>query len=350
MIVSFVCPSAPAPMGGVTALYEFANGLSRRGHEVHIAHGAFWNRPGIASLDELAWFRFEPEIVHHLGEGSIPLPDADVIFGTEAAPNLGRPVLLVQGFEMFPKEMERAVFRTPCLKVCVASWLVNVGIEYGVLPDQLVHVPMGIDHDTFRVTRALGARPLQVGMLYNSHPAKGWVRGRRALEQVHARIPEMRAIVFGTETPDEELPAWMTFVSDPGIDTLVHDVYNQCRVFVQPSIYEGFGFTAVEAMACGCALVSTDNGGSADYALAGETALVGPPGGIDELAANIETLLLDEPLRLRLARAGREHVRRFDWDLGAELLEGHLEAYIADPARYQTPPAPAGAPYGRSQE
>ena len=343
MIVSFVCPSSPAPTGGVTAIYEFANGLSRRGHEVHIAHGAFWGRPGVASLDELAWFRFEPGVEHHFGKGEIPLPDADVIFGTTAPGHLGLPVLLVQGFEMFPKEMEREIFRSACLKVCVASWLVQVAAEYGVPPDQLVHVPYGIDHDTFRVTNALDARPVEVGMLYNSHLAKGWITGRQALELVHERRPEMRAVVFGTEVPDEVLPSWITFVFDPAPQVLVDDVYNQCRVFVQPSLWEGFGFTAVEAMACGCALVSTDNGGSADYALPGETALLSAPGEIESLAANIETLLRDDSERIRLATAGRAHVQQFRWDRGAELLEGHLEQYLADPSAFQRPPLDDGA-------
>jgi L-malate glycosyltransferase len=338
MIVSFVCPSAPTPMGGVTALYEFANGLSRRGHEVHIAHGAFWGRPGVTSIEQLPWFRFEPGVEHHFGEGAIPLPDADVIFGTAAPSHLGLPVLLVQGFEMFPKEMEREIFRAPCLKVCVASWLVAAGAEYGVEPDQLVHVPMGIDHDTFRVTTPLDARPLFVGMLYNSHLAKGWATGRRALELVHERRPDMRAVVFGTEVPEETFPSWITFVADPDPKALVDEVYNQCRVFVQPSLWEGFGFTAVEAMACGCALVSTDNGGSADYALHGKTALVSPPGEVEPLAAHIEALLRDDAERIRLASAGRDHVQVFRWDRGAELLEGHLERYLADPAAFQRVP------------
>lgn len=343
MIVSFVCPSAPTPMGGVTALYEFANGLSSRGHEVHIAHGAFWGRPGITSLDELTWFRFEPGIQHHFGDGAIPLPDADIIFGTRAPSHMGLPVLLVQGFEMFPAELEREVFCTPCLKVCVASWLVGVGAGYGAPPEQLVHVAMGLDHDTFRVTTPLDERPLQVGMLYHSHPAKGWGIGLEVLERVHDRIPEMQAVVFGAEEPDEHLPSWMTLIVDPVPEVLVEQIYNRCRVFLQPSLYEGFGFTAVEAMACGSALVSTDNGGSIDYAHHDETALVAPPGDVELLADHVEALLVDDARRQRLATAGAEHVRRFRWDRAAEQLEHHLERYRADPAAFQRPHVDDGA-------
>ncbi len=154
----------------------------------------------------------------------------------------------------------------------------------------------------------------------------------------------MRALIFGTELPASALPDWATFVHDPTPQQLVDEVYNRCRVFVQPSLYEGFGFTAVEAMACGCALVSTENGGSDDYALPDETALVAPPGAIDELAVHVETLLRDDRRRVRLATAGAELVRRFDWDRAAAQLEEHLERYLADPAAFQKAPLPtAGA-------
>jgi glycosyltransferase involved in cell wall biosynthesis len=327
-------------MGGVTALYELANGLARRGHEVNVFHGPFWGRR-ISSLDELAWFSFDPGVRHHLVDDTRDpsLPDADIIFGTESPARMGLPVLIVQGFEMFPEETERRAFRTPCLKVCVASWLLEAGARYGTPPEQLVHVPMGIDHDTFRQTRPLDHRPVHVAMLYNPHPAKGWKTGYAALRRARARVPDMEAIVFGAEPPPEPLPPWITFVTAPQPEDLVADVYNRCRIFVQPSLYEGFGFTAVEAMACGCALVSTDNGGSRDYAVDDETALVCEPGTAGPLARRIEALLLDDGLRLRLADNGVRHVQRFRWERSAELLEHHLERYLADPAVFQRPPA-----------
>ena len=100
-------------------------------------------------------------------------------------------------------------------------------------------------------------------------------------------------------------------------------------------------------MACGCALVTTDNGGSRDYAVDGETALVVPPGDAAGLAAAAERLLRDDAARARLAGAGAELVRRrFDWDNTAALLEPHLEAYVADPGRYQQPPVDAFAGEG----
>ena len=74
-------------------------------------------------------------------------------------------------------------------------------------------------------------------------------------------------------------------------------------------------------------------------AIHGETAWVTPPGDAAALADGIEALLLDEPRRGAIAAAGERFVRRFDWDRGAEILEGHLERYLADPESLCTPPA-----------
>jgi len=114
-------------------------------------------------------------------------------------------------------------------------------------------------------------------------------------------------------------------------------VYNATRVFVQASRHEGFGLTPVEAMACGAALVTTDCGGSRDYAFADETAIVVPPEDPMALADAVESLLDDDERRAALAAAGERLVRTFRWERTSVLLEAFLERYIADPAFFQKP-------------
>lgn len=340
MRITFVCPSGNTPIGGVIALYEFANGLARRGHEVHLVHMPMWGRR-IESLDDLGRYRFEPEIVHYLpGDDPASIPDTDLVFGTGSPERFGLPVLLVQGFEMLHSHLERMGFRTPSLKVCIAGWLADVGEVFGVPREQFHVVPMGIDRDVYRPITPLDHRPSQVAMLYSSHPAKGWAVGLAAVRAAHERMPALRVVVFGTAVPPGPLPDWITFHLDPDPQHLVTEIYNQSQVFLQASDYEGFGFTAVEAMACGCALVTTDNGGSRDYGHPGVTALVADPGDAATLADHLVTLLSDLPMRTRMAEAGRREVARFDWDLGAELLEAALLRYLADPARYLHEPGP----------
>jgi glycosyltransferase involved in cell wall biosynthesis len=145
---------------------------------------------------------------------------------------------------------------------------------------------------------------------------------------------DLEVVAFGVQPPEHVLPSWVTFVKQPPAQELVDEIYNTSRVFLCTSWVEGFGLANVEAMACGVALVTTNNGGSNDYAYHDETALVAPGGDAAALTEHIITLLGDDDRRVALATAGNQYVQRFQWDRTAELLEAFLERYIADPATY----------------
>ena len=82
---------------------------------------------------------------------------------------------------------------------------------------------------------------------------------------------------------------------------------------------------AMEAMACGAALVTYDNGGCRDYAVDGLTALVAPRRDVTALAKALGRAVGDRALRQRLAGAGHALVtRQFDWDRAVERLEAAL--------------------------
>lgn len=338
MIINIVYPSSAHRTGGVIVLYELANGLARRGNEVHFVHGPLTEHR-ITHLDELPAFEFDGRVRHHVVDTleDPSLPRGDVVLVPSAPERLGLPVGIVQGFRMFTEEWERAAFCTSSPVVCVARWLVDVGLGFGVPSEQLWYVPLGMDHEIFTLRTPLDRREYDVVLLFHPHREKGFPVGLRAIEEARRRVPGLRALVFGMRKPPGPLPDWVDFLEAPDHRTLAVNGYNQSRILVQPSFHEGFGYTAVESMACGCALVTTDNGGSRDYALPGETAWVVPPGDVDGLATGIEALLRDDALRTRLATRGSEYARRFDWDSSAELLEAHLERYLAEPDAFRRP-------------
>ena len=335
------------------AIFELASGLSRLGHEVHVVHRWHpWTGDRVLTIDDITWFRFEQSMHHHFTEEVNGLPPADFICWSHAAAyvnssgrppmpaHCGSPLMLVQGDLTGTTKLPQRL-RAPFPKVCVARWLVAAGRDLGVPERQLVHVPCGIRHDLYRLTAPIEDRPMRVAMLYSKVPKKGSRFGLEALVEVRHRLPETQAVVFGTRDPDEPLPSWIEYVRAPPRDELVRDIYNGSRVFVQPSLREGFGLTAVEAMAGGCALVTTSNGGSDDYAFHGDTALVTEPRDVGAMADCIEQLLLDDGTRIALAVRGNEYVKRLDWDTSAKLLETFLHQYGSDPVRYQQPPGTA---------
>ena len=76
-----------------------------------------------------------------------------------------------------------------------------------------------------------------------------------------------------------------------------------------------------EAMACKCALVTTNVGAIADYTVPGETALVSPPGEPQALAQNLIRLLGDEEELRRISLAGYQKMREFTWEKAVKQLE-----------------------------
>jgi glycosyltransferase involved in cell wall biosynthesis len=341
MILTFIVPSTREPVGGVAAVYEFANAFVRRQHEVNVIHVTLTDQL-VLSTDELAWFEFEDGIRHYFFGSITELPRADFVFGFSESfpPAGGLPIVFVQGVDILRPELDETVFTQPCPQLCIARWLVDLGRRAGVPEDQLVYVPHGIKRDKYRVLRPIEDRPPRVAVCYSAHHTKGAVYAIEALERAKERVSGLTGVLFGTWELEHRIPDWMTYLRNPPQDVIVQDAYNRSRLFVSASLIEGFGMPSIEAMACGCALVTTENGGSDDFAIDGETALVSLPRDVDAMAHNIVTLLTDDAQRVRLARTGNEFARRFDWDESAGVLEAFLLRYQAEPERYRKPIRP----------
>jgi mannosylfructose-phosphate synthase len=107
--------------------------------------------------------------------------------------------------------------------------------------------------------------------------------------------------------------------------------YQQAKMFVLPSLYEPFGMTALEAMACNRPVVASRLGGIRTVITSGESGLLVDPSNSNEFAGAMIRLLQDPALGDRLGRAGREIVvGHFSWEAIAERYVAMYEAYIAD--------------------
>ncbi len=106
--------------------------------------------------------------------------------------------------------------------------------------------------------------------------------------------------------------------------------YRGCAVSVIPSLEEGFGIPAAEAMGCETPVVASDAGGLPEVVENGVTGFVVPKGDADALAAAIDRLLADADLRKRMGKAGRARaLARFDWDRTVEQFNLVYDKVIA---------------------
>jgi glycosyltransferase involved in cell wall biosynthesis len=182
-------------------------------------------------------------------------------------------------------------------------------------------VPCALDFSVYCLKNAIdaGSRTM-IGFPARPERHKATEDAIKALEKVRSSTGISGKVwSFGGERP-VAFPDWVEYHARPSDGELAR-LYNLTGIFVVPSRYEGWGLPGSEAMACGAALVSTDNGGVRAYAEHGRTALLAPIGDPDALATAICSLLSDNEFRVRLARAGFEHIQQFTWDRSSDDLE-----------------------------
>jgi len=359
MRVSFIMPCLPRlPMGGFRAVYEYENHLVNMGHQVAVVHPTRlhahmpphaygrnpyrWLRSRVGQAVHVLFpapIRWQPidakvELLYTLDLRAQRIPEADVVFATswhtaeyvrDYPPQKGVKCYLIQHYETWsgPKERVDATWRAlRC--VVIAQWLKQVGLGLGC--EGITSIPYGMDHDTFRVLEPIAPRAKRAGMMYSRADWKGSDDGLKALDVAKAAHPDLEAVLFGVPTRDPKIPSWIEYCQNPPQSELAARIYNQSRVFIAPSWTEGWGLPGGEAMACGCALVSTDSGGVREYAEHEVTALISPPRDAPALACNLIRLLDDDALRVRLAEAGNRTIRQFTWERSAE----HLERFIKE--------------------
>ena len=361
MKITFLMPGYRSkPVGGYAVAYEYANQLVARGHEVTIVHARRFMRGNTHPLTkvhiwltekarqprtliqrpEVHWYPIDSRVkMLYVPELTASyLPDGDAIFGygkvmagEDYPPEKGMEFLLLQHYAVFPEALLDALWRAPVRKIVISRWLYEQGLELGVPADEMIHLPNGINHSKYRILLPIENRPPKVAMLYHQIPWKGSENGIKALELARRQFPTIQAVLFGAFPRPESLPDWIDYKYDPPQEDLVGSIYNGSSICLCPSWTEGFGLPPAEAMACGCAVVSTDNGGVRDFAEHEVTALLSPPKDPEALAANVIRLLEDDELRIRLAKAGYERIQEFTWERSTDLLEQFLMDRIGRP-------------------
>jgi len=135
----------------------------------------------------------------------------------------------------------------------------------------------------------------------------------------HDDVPALRAWLA-------ERPAVARRVAFAGwlADDALVDVYNTASALVLPSLAEGFGLPAVEAMACGCPVLCSDSTSLPE--VVGEAGLLFDPTDPAAIARCIERVLTDDALAERLSDLGLARAATFTWDRGARLTEASLRA------------------------
>jgi glycosyltransferase involved in cell wall biosynthesis len=108
-------------------------------------------------------------------------------------------------------------------------------------------------------------------------------------------------------------------------DDLMASYYQNASMFVMPSLFEPFGMTTQEAMACGVPVIASKYGGIRTVISNKENGILVDPKDADEFAAEMIRLLTDEDWNHRIGKAGHELIREhYSWEV---MAARHLEFY-----------------------
>ena len=127
---------------------------------------------------------------------------------------------------------------------------------------------------------------------------------RASMEQQAVELGCADHIRWVGRQPQEELPRW----------------YGQMDVVLMPSRSEGFGLTAIEAMACGCVVVASDVGGLPEVVRDGACGLLHRTEDIADMESQICTLISDQGLYDRLQAQSLREVEKYSFERYAELI------------------------------
>ena len=205
--------------------------------------------------------------------------------------------------------------------------MIRIQEVFRISKDKIIVAPCGVDRERFRprasteqdfVRKKYGlpeAYGLFVGTL---EPRKNLHTLIRSWQRVKKMVAPLKLVIAGAgggsfrrdllSKQVEENLEWVGYVEDRDLPAL----YSGARMFILPSIYEGFGLAALEAMACGAPVIAANS--SALPEVVGKAGWLVDPNDEEEIAAAILTLWQDDEMRRDLVHRGHQRAALFSWE------------------------------------
>ncbi len=344
MKVCFIVPHLKIA-GGIRVVLTYARELSRK-HQITIlvVENSRWQRWFKNTLPfKVDWFGLLPGvkiIFVKISDITLSLnrlkPEVVVADSWPMAETLNsvsgpfKKIHLIQHDERLyhgEPEVVAKTYTLPIKKIVVASWLQELlAREFNQASDLLLN---SVDREIFKPDFSTKPNDGLIRVLILDHPYKwkGTEEGVNLVQSLKLKYPHLRLIGFGSRHKDPKYSYDEYYFSPQQKD--LAKIYTRADIYLCPSWDEGFGLPSLEAMACGTAVVTYDNGGSRDFAKDGETALVAARQDQVELKKKLEQLINDQELRQKLAQSGLALVKSWPtWSEQAFKLEKILKNAI----------------------
>ena len=230
--------------------------------------------------------------------------------------------LLVKRWYSFLKMQENVVEKLPHIITVSNTSKVDIEEHFRCAHTPLKVIPNGVDTDVFKPLSSIKKiRSRIITTASSDQPLKGLCYLIHAVHIVKQTIPDIHLVVIGKQKKSSEsakaiknleLENSIEFISGISNEQLVEE-YARSEIAVCPSLYEGFGMPALEAMACGLPLVST-NGGALPEVIDGAGIIV-KAADSDALADAILQLIKSDEQKTKYRDLALTRVtRHFSWE------------------------------------
>jgi glycosyltransferase involved in cell wall biosynthesis len=285
-------------------------------------------RSAANALEDQRWIQYElprraraagADVIHH------PLP------AHAYAPGAPPQVITVHdlAFELMPEHFapayrryaqlaHRLAARSAAAVVCVSHATArDVVAHWGVPARRIVIAPHGPGQELTPLPRA--KRPRHFLYVGDDEPRKNVGALWEAYRRYAAVAPRPLALVLAGAA--RHAPAGVTVEASPSAQRL-SELHADAAALVHPAVHEGFGLTALEAMALGTPVIAAPSPGIAE--VCGDAARYADPGDPAALAGALSAVAGSEALRRDLSERGRRRAALFSWQSAAR---AHLKAY-----------------------
>jgi glycosyltransferase involved in cell wall biosynthesis len=357
--------------GGVRAIFEVANGLSKRGHNVTItalegdhtwfplkANVNYVEKPNfikilnplkqIKSRESLRYssispvlyqmkMGFEADLIKPLTEA---IPDCDINIATWFLTSFavyrsgkGKQFYFFMDFDELAEkhghyyhQLFKESLYLPLNIITISSWL-KEWIKENYNKDALV-AGVGIEHDVFypRPNMRNNIEGYKVMGIFRGFDYKGDSDLINAFNILADKIDGIKVIIVCSKDTFNGLKEKIDinldyiFYESPNDDKLA-ELYSSSDLFVFASHIEGYGLPPLEAMACGTPVITTDCRGVRDYVVDGENSILVPPKQPSVIAECIIKLYNNPDLTEKMKQKGIETAKNFTWDRVVDVFE-----------------------------
>lgn len=216
-------------------------------------------------------------------------------------------------------------------KIIVPSEFVKNQLEkeWSIKKEKIEVTYEGVDEEMIKITKEVGEKDFEkvaekfkfkkpyLFYVGNAQPHKNLKKLLEAFTILNEKFPELSLVLSGSENYFWEKVKKESHIGGVIFTGYIPDremvtLYKNAEAFIMPSLEEGFGIPVLEAMACGCPVISSNKGSLPE--IAGDGALYFDPKDESNMADKISQVLNDSKLKEELIKKGEKIYQQFSWE------------------------------------